>query len=185
MVSASSFPATPTPILKRVSSIESDYVTAMDKAVSYLYGLGHREISYLSGLSRKFQFDHRIDGYLAAVERVTSSLRLGSAVRRQTAVSHRDRRGLCADAGTAKVGTPVHSRHLPERSDGNGRDLRASGGGPARAGGCFRHGALTTFSFRRRGGPPSRQWQFQRRNSAKRRLNCSIPTSSRARPDII
>ncbi len=55
--------------LKRVSSIESDYVTAMDKAVSYLYGLGHREISYLSGLSRKFQFDHRIDGYLAAVER--------------------------------------------------------------------------------------------------------------------
>ena len=55
--------------LKRVSSIESDYVTTMDKAVSYLYGLGHREISYLSGLSRKFQFDHRIDGYLAAVER--------------------------------------------------------------------------------------------------------------------
>ena len=54
--------------LKRVSSIESDYVTAMDKAVSYLYGLGHREIAYLSGLSRKFQFDHRIDGYLAAVE---------------------------------------------------------------------------------------------------------------------
>ena len=55
--------------LKRVSSIESDYVTAMDKAVSYLYGLGHREIAYLSGLSRKFQFDHRIDGYLAAIER--------------------------------------------------------------------------------------------------------------------
>lgn len=41
----------------------------MDKAVSYLYGLGHREIAYLSGLSRKFQFDHRIDGYLAAIER--------------------------------------------------------------------------------------------------------------------
>ena len=55
--------------LKRVSSIESDYVTAMDKAVSYLYGLGHREMAYLSGLSRKFQFDHRIDGYLAAIER--------------------------------------------------------------------------------------------------------------------
>lgn len=138
--------------LKRVSSIESDYVTAMDKAVSYLYGLGHREISYLSGLSRKFQFDHRIDGYLAAVERYQLPCGSGSAVRRQTAVSHRDRRGLCADAGTAKVGTPVHSRHLPERSDGNGaRSPRFR----RRACACrrmFPSWALTTFSFRRRGG---------------------------------
>lgn len=54
--------------LKRVSSIENDYVAAMDSAVKYLYGLGHRDIAYLSGLSSRFRFDHRVDGYLAAVE---------------------------------------------------------------------------------------------------------------------
>lgn len=55
--------------LRRVSSIENDYVAAMDSAVAYLHGLGHREIAYLNGLSRSFQFDHRVDGYLSAVKR--------------------------------------------------------------------------------------------------------------------
>lgn len=55
--------------LKRVSSIENDYAAAMGCAVQYLYDLGHRDIAYLSGLSRKFKFDCRIDGYLAAIER--------------------------------------------------------------------------------------------------------------------
>lgn len=55
--------------LRRVNSIENDYVAAMNEAVRYLYGLGHRDIAYLSGLNREFRFDHRIAGYLAAVER--------------------------------------------------------------------------------------------------------------------
>lgn len=55
--------------LKRVSSIECDYFMAMDQAVHYLYKLGHRDIAYLSGLSRKFRYDHRVEGYLSAVER--------------------------------------------------------------------------------------------------------------------
>lgn len=55
--------------LRRVSSIENDYVAAMDRAVRYLYGLGHTEIAFLSGLSRKFHFDPRADGYLAALAR--------------------------------------------------------------------------------------------------------------------
>lgn len=54
--------------LKRVSSIENDYVAAMQTAVGHLYELGHRDIAYLSGLSRKFRFDHRADGYLSAVK---------------------------------------------------------------------------------------------------------------------
>lgn len=55
--------------LRRVSSIENDYAAAMDRAVRYLHGLGHTEIAFLSGLSRKFHFDPRVDGYLAALAR--------------------------------------------------------------------------------------------------------------------
>ncbi len=54
--------------LKKVSSIESDYITGMKTAVNHLYGLGHRDIAYLSGLSRKHKFDQKIDGYLEAVD---------------------------------------------------------------------------------------------------------------------
>lgn len=54
--------------LKRISSIENDYAAAMHTAVKYLYGLGHREIVYLSGLSTKQGFDHRASGYLSALE---------------------------------------------------------------------------------------------------------------------
>lgn len=55
--------------LRRVNSIENDYVSAMDKAIRYLYELGHREIAYLSGLNRNSRFDLRADGYLSAVEK--------------------------------------------------------------------------------------------------------------------
>lgn len=56
--------------LKKVSSIESDYIAGMRTAVDYLYRLGHRYIAYLSGLSRKHKFDQKIDGYLAAIEQL-------------------------------------------------------------------------------------------------------------------
>lgn len=55
--------------LRRVNSIENDYVSAMDKAIRYLYELGHREIAYLSGLNRNSRFDLRADGYLTALEK--------------------------------------------------------------------------------------------------------------------
>lgn len=55
--------------LKRVSSIENDYVAGMQTAVAYLHQLGHENIAYLSGLSRKHKFDRKIEGYLAAMER--------------------------------------------------------------------------------------------------------------------
>lgn len=55
--------------MKKVNSIENDYLSAMDRAVKYLYDLGHREIAHLSGLSRSSQYDHRVSGYLAAVEK--------------------------------------------------------------------------------------------------------------------
>lgn len=54
--------------LKRVSSIENDYMTGMQTAVAYLRQLGHERIAYLSGLSRKHKFDRKIEGYLAAME---------------------------------------------------------------------------------------------------------------------
>lgn len=53
--------------LKKVNSIENDYISAMDRAVKYLYDLGHRDIAHLCGLNRKSQSDHRVAGYLAAV----------------------------------------------------------------------------------------------------------------------
>lgn len=56
--------------LKKVSSIESDYIAGMKTAVNYLYDLGHREIAYLSGLSKKHKFDQKIEGYLTAVEQL-------------------------------------------------------------------------------------------------------------------
>lgn len=55
--------------MKKVNSIENDYISAMDQAVKHLYDLGHRSIAHLSGLSRKSQYDHRVAGYLAAVEK--------------------------------------------------------------------------------------------------------------------
>lgn len=54
--------------LKRVSSIENDYMAGMQTAVAYLRQLGHERIAYLSGLSRKHKFDRKIEGYLAAME---------------------------------------------------------------------------------------------------------------------
>jgi len=53
--------------LKRVSSIENDYVAGMRTAVDYLRRLGHERIAYLSGLSRKHKFDRKIEGYLTAM----------------------------------------------------------------------------------------------------------------------
>lgn len=55
--------------LKKVNSIENDYIAGMDAAISHLYGLGHRKIAYLSGLSRKHKFDRRMEGYFSALER--------------------------------------------------------------------------------------------------------------------
>ncbi len=55
--------------LKRVSSIENDYVAGMQTAVAYLQNLGHERIAYLSGLSRKHKFDRKIEGYLTAMQR--------------------------------------------------------------------------------------------------------------------
>lgn len=52
--------------IKKVSSIENDYIEAMEDAVAHLYNLGHRDISYLSGLSRNLKFDRRIEGYIKA-----------------------------------------------------------------------------------------------------------------------
>ena len=55
--------------LKKVSSIESDHIDGMYKAVEYLYNLGHRQIAYLSGLCKKHRFDRKLEGYLTALER--------------------------------------------------------------------------------------------------------------------
>ena len=56
--------------LKKVSSIEIDYVDGMNRAMDHLYRLGHRRIAYISGLSRKHRFDKRVETYLAAVDRL-------------------------------------------------------------------------------------------------------------------
>lgn len=55
--------------MKRVSSLETDCVGAMDQAVSYLVGLGHKDIAFVSGISRSLKFDSRLDGYLLAVKK--------------------------------------------------------------------------------------------------------------------
>lgn len=57
--------------IKKVSSIENDYISGMRTAVEYLHSLGHRDIAYLSGLSKKHRFDQKIEGYLAAVEQLS------------------------------------------------------------------------------------------------------------------
>ncbi|WP_409345569.1 LacI family DNA-binding transcriptional regulator [Paenibacillus sp. MBLB4367] len=55
--------------IKKLSSIENDYVDAMHKAVEYLTGLGHRHIAYVSGLGKSQKFDRKIEGYLSAVHK--------------------------------------------------------------------------------------------------------------------
>ena len=54
--------------LKKVSSIENNPITAMRELMLHLYERGHREIAFITGLSRKFEFDNRVSGYLRMVE---------------------------------------------------------------------------------------------------------------------
>lgn len=54
--------------LRTISSIETDYIDVMDKAVTHLVGLGHERIAYISGLERSQTFDQRIEGYLQALQ---------------------------------------------------------------------------------------------------------------------
>lgn len=53
---------------RRVSSIENDYLTAMRDAMTYLNGLGHQEIAYLSGLGKDLSYDLRCTGYLQMIQ---------------------------------------------------------------------------------------------------------------------
>lgn len=48
---------------RRFCSIENDYASAMQQAVLHLTELGHREIVYLSGLSREMRYDPRCGAY--------------------------------------------------------------------------------------------------------------------------
>ncbi|MEA4890653.1 MAG: LacI family DNA-binding transcriptional regulator [Clostridiaceae bacterium] len=56
--------------LKKVSSIENDYITAMRDAMLHLYGRGHRDIAFITGLTRTQTFDQRVAGYLAMVDQL-------------------------------------------------------------------------------------------------------------------
>lgn len=58
----------------KVCSIECDYIAAMNEAVGHLKDLGHTQIAYLSGMSRKHLYDRKIEGYLAAVEQKELSI---------------------------------------------------------------------------------------------------------------
>jgi DNA-binding LacI/PurR family transcriptional regulator len=59
--------------LRKVSSIENDYIYTLEKAVQYLWDLGHREIAYLSGLSEDQSYDLRIQGYRKAMKSLNPS----------------------------------------------------------------------------------------------------------------
>lgn len=54
--------------IRKVCSIENDYMAGMEAAVAYLRELGHTRIAYLSGLTRKQRSDRKLEGYLAAME---------------------------------------------------------------------------------------------------------------------
>lgn len=54
---------------RRVSSIENDYIKAMDTAVSHLVSYGHEDIAYLSGLGKELPYDERCKGYVGCIER--------------------------------------------------------------------------------------------------------------------
>lgn len=47
-----------------ISSIENDYMTAMQQAMDYLMSLGHENIAYLSGLGKSLTYDDRCRAYL-------------------------------------------------------------------------------------------------------------------------
>lgn len=55
---------------RKVSSIENDYLAAMQEAVSYLVSLGHERIAYLSGLGKALSYDLRCTGYLNMVQQL-------------------------------------------------------------------------------------------------------------------
>lgn len=53
---------------RKVSAIENDHINAMKTAMEYLYGLGHRDIAYISGLGADNNYDLRCKGYLDMVQ---------------------------------------------------------------------------------------------------------------------
>ncbi|MEA4888847.1 MAG: LacI family DNA-binding transcriptional regulator [Clostridiaceae bacterium] len=53
--------------LKQISDLEIDYYDGMHQIVHHLYGLGHREISYLNGVPKTTTVDQRLDGYRQAL----------------------------------------------------------------------------------------------------------------------
>jgi DNA-binding LacI/PurR family transcriptional regulator len=62
--------------LRKVSSVENDYMTAMNDAVGHLYNLGHRNIAYISGQSKILKCDPKLMGFQKAVEK----FKLGNTV---------------------------------------------------------------------------------------------------------
>lgn len=54
---------------KSTSMVETDYLEAMEIGVSFLAGLGHERIAYVSGLTKNQTSDRRIEGYCAAMDR--------------------------------------------------------------------------------------------------------------------
>lgn len=55
--------------VEAVSSVETDYGRAMELAIQHLFGLGHRRIAYLSGLTEAERYDARIDAFRASCAR--------------------------------------------------------------------------------------------------------------------
>ena len=53
-----------------VSSIENDYLLAMQQAIDYLLDLGHENIAYLSGLGKELSYDERCSTYLKYMEKL-------------------------------------------------------------------------------------------------------------------
>lgn len=55
---------------KKVSSIEMNYLGAMQNVMNHLYKLGHKRIAYLSGLGKNVIYDLRIKGYMDMIEKL-------------------------------------------------------------------------------------------------------------------
>ena len=56
--------------MKKVSSFENNQLDAMEKATTYLNDLGHRDIAFVTGLSRTHKFDTKVEAYKSCMKKL-------------------------------------------------------------------------------------------------------------------
>ena len=112
-----------------VSYIMSDLKGGVERAINYLYRMGHRKIGYLSGFDDACYYDIRLSSFREAMRKLNLD---------DTAVQHDQRGGRDADEAAARAPPGSDGSALHQRHDGDRRHVRGKADGKKDSGGAFR-----------------------------------------------